>query len=439
MKKILLIGSGAREHALARAIKKSTQECELYCFSNSTNPGIKLLTKIYQLGDLANIKLIGDFAVTHKIDFAVIGPEGPLELGVADVLWANNIAVIGPKKSLAMIETSKKFTRDLLKKYNISGNPEYQYFNNLNANLKEIEAYLEKLKNNYVIKADGLMGGKGVKVFGEHLNSDQEAIEFCQELINKKQSFVIERKHAGPEFSLISFSDGKNLIHMPLVQDHKRAYEDDTGPNTGGMGSVSFESHALPFVSKENLAAAQEINQKSIEALYQETGEYYIGFLYGGYMLTQQGVVLIEFNARLGDPEAINLLCLLESDFVSHCEAMINGCLDTEKVNFAPKATVCKYAVPHGYPDNPVKNKKIDVGKVSNLENLFLAAVEELDGELIATGSRAVAVLGMADNIRQAEQQAQNDIEKIEGDLFYRKDIGTQNLINKKMNLLCEK
>lgn len=434
MKKILLIGSGAREHALARAVKKSA-ETELYCLASSTNPGIKSLSKRYQVGDINHMEFVAEFAVKQQIDFAIIGPEAPLELGLADLLWKKNIPVIGPKKLLAQIETSKNFTRDLIKKYCIPGNPDFCYFNNLEG----VQDYLIKLKNNYVIKADGLMGGKGVKVFGDHLHSDQEALDFCQALINKNIGFVIEQKCVGPEFSLISFSDGKNLVHMPLVQDHKRAFENDTGPNTGGMGSISFENHTLPFVSQENLLAAQAINQKTIEALYQETGERYIGFLYGGYMVTEHGVILIEFNARLGDPEAINLLSLLESDFVAHCEAMISGELDKQKVVFAEQATVCKYAVPNGYPEQPVKNKKINITKVKNPEAVFLAAVDECDSELIATGSRTVAVLGMADNLQLAEQQAQGDIEKIEGDLFYRKDIGTQQLIDQRMNLLCEK
>lgn len=434
-KKILLIGSGAREHALAKCLIKSKQKVALYCFSNSTNPGIKKLCKDYFLGDLLDVNLIAETAKKNQISFAIIGPEAPLEIGLADVLWANNIAVIGPKKNLAQIETSKNFTRDLLRKYNIPGNPDFQYFTELSG----VENYFNKLNNHYVIKADGLMGGKGVKVFGDHLQTNQDGLDFCQELVNKNLSFVIEKKCTGPEFSLISFSDGKHLVHMPLVQDHKRAYENDTGPNTGGMGSISFADHSLPFVSAENLAQAKVINQKTIEALCQETGEQYIGFLYGGYMVTKNGVILIEFNARLGDPEAINLLSLLESDFVSHCEAMIHGELDKEQVVFANKATVCKYAVPEGYPDQPVKNQKINLDKVARPEMLFFAAVDEIAGELIETGSRTIGVLGMADTIEQAEQQAQAEIEKIEGPLFYRKDIGTKLLIDKKIDLLCAK
>ena len=177
---------------------------------------------------------------------AIIGPEAPLANGVVDELQKNNIQCVGPTKDLAQIETSKSFTRDLMRKYNIPGCPDYQTFNDLN----NVSEYLNTLGENYVVKFDGLMGGKGVKVSGEHLNSHAEAIEYCEQIIANNGKFVIEEKLIGEEFSLMSFCDGEHLIHMPPIQDHKRAYENDTGPNTGGMGSYNDVNQSLPFLNK---------------------------------------------------------------------------------------------------------------------------------------------------------------------------------------------
>ncbi len=455
MLRILLIGSGAREHAIARAIKRSPQKNALYCFASSINPGIKELSVQYLVGDLTNINEITKVAVAQKIDFAVIGPEAPLALGIVDELNAYNIPCIGPTKKLARIETSKSFARDLLAKYKIPASPEYRSFRgsamssrgltagsmNVRANnYSPVQEYLHHLGENFVIKADGLMGGKGVKISGEHLSNHNEALAYCQQLISQQQNFVIEEKLIGQEFSLLSFSDGEHLSHMPPVQDHKRAFANDTGPNTGGMGSYTDANHLLPFLSKENIRQAQQFNQATINALKKECGIPYKGILYGGFMLTKNGVKLIEYNARFGDPEAINLLALLKTDFIEICQAIIAGNLHNINIKFANQATVCKYVVPEGYPDNPVKNKEIDISQIKNKDQLYYAAVNAENNKLYATGSRTIAVLGIADNILDAEEIAEQTIQQITGSVFHRKDIGTAALINKKIahiNQLC--
>jgi phosphoribosylamine--glycine ligase len=436
MFKILLIGSGAREHAIAKAIKKSPQKNELYCFANSSNPGIKELTTQYVIEDLNNINKITQFAAQQKIDFAIIGPEAPLALGIVDRLNDYNIPSIGPTKQLAQIETSKSFTRDLLTKYNIPASPKYKKFSDLN-NAKE---FLQQLGENFVVKADGLMGGKGVKISGEHLQNHDEALAYCQQLISQQQNFVIEERLVGQEFSLLSFSDGKHLLHMPPVQDHKRAFENDTGPNTGGMGSYTNTDHLLPFLNNNDIQRAQQFNQATINAFKKECRQAYKGILYGGFMLTKNGVKLIEYNARFGDPEAINLLALLETDFITICQKIIAGNLHDIKIKFAHKATVCKYIVPEGYPDNPVRNKEIDISQVKNKNQLYYAAVNAENNKLYATSSRTLAALGIAANILAAEQIAENIAQQIKGQIFHRKDIGTAQLINKRIkqiNQLC--
>ncbi|MES2218692.1 MAG: phosphoribosylamine--glycine ligase [Pseudomonadota bacterium] len=428
--KILIVGSGAREHALAKALARSPQQPEIYCYGTSNNPGIRALTTRYSVGDICNVPKVVQQAEQWEINIAIIGPEAPLEQGLADALWQSEIPTIGPKKKLAQIETSKTFTRNLLKKYQIPGAVEYRAF----TELWEVREYLEHLgSNQYVIKANGLMGGKGVKVGGEHLHNFKEAYQFCEALHGAGQSFVIEEKLVGQEFSLMCFCDGTRLVPMPIVQDHKRAYVDDLGPNTGGMGSYSLPNHSLPFLSEKDLTTAHRINQGIITSLTAEYREPYVGFLYGSFMATKNGVQLIEFNARLGDPEALNVLAILQSDFLAICQAMVRGMLSPEMVQFENYATVCKYAVPDGYPDNALKNVLIDISAVKDREQLYLAAVNSEDEKLYATGSRAVAVVGIADNVLTAEAIAETEICRISGKLFHREDIGTRDLINRRI------
>lgn len=430
---ILIIGSGAREHALALTLHRSPQQPNVYCCGTTVNPGIKQMTQAYWAGDINNIETITKLAHDWEINMAIIGPEAPLEKGLADALWAMAIPTLGPRKKLAQIETSKGFARELMRKYNIPGLPRYQTFTNMTG----IEAFLQELgEGNYVVKANGLMSGKGVKVAGDHLASFKEAIQFCQEIFAAKQSVLIEEKLLGQEFSFMCFCDGEHLIPMPLVQDHKRAYVNDKGPNTGGMGSYSDANHSLPFLTDKDVEDALKINHLISEALMSEVGEKYIGFLYGSFIATKKGVSVIEFNARLGDPEALNVLTILESDFVTICQAMVTGNLKPNLVKFAAQATVCKYAVPEGYPDKPVKEAIIEICAVKNKSNLYLASVDTINGKLITMGSRTAAYVGVADTISIAEEIAEKEICAISGPLFHREDIGTDQLIQQRIDAM---
>ncbi len=433
MKHILVVGSGAREHALVRALSHSKHKPQIFCCGTSHNPGIEEFTAEYWVGDINDVNEIIRRAKQWNINLAIIGPEAPLERGLADALWDNDIKVIGPKKKLAQIETSKSYARELMQKYSIPGLPKYKIFTELNG----VKEFLEELgEEHYVVKANGLMGGKGVKVSGDHLHSFDEAIAYCNEIFSSKQSLVIEEKLIGQEFSFMCFSDGKSLAPMPLVQDNKRAYEDDKGPNTGGMGTFSSPDHSLPFLQPRDLDQALHINQLVINALMKETNEPYIGILYGGFIATAKGVYVIEFNARFGDPEALNVLSLLESDLVDLCISLTEGRLEPEQAIFANKATVCKYAVPKGYPDEPVQNVLIDIHDVKNKAHLYLGAVNSVDGALYATGSRTAAYVGVADSLAEAECIAEKEISTIKGPLFHRKDIGTTDLINKRIEAM---
>ena len=430
MLKILVIGSGAREHAIVRALSRSPKKKEIYCLATNLNPGISEVCTDLIVCDINDPIFVKNFSQDHKFDFAIIGPENPLANGIADILSDIKIGTIGPKKELAQIETSKSFTRNLLAEYKIPGSPKFKMFKTMDG----VEAFLMSLGENYVVKYDGLAGGKGVKVAGDHLHSHEEAKSYCKELIANGGNFVIEKKLIGQEFSLMSFCDGTSLSHMPAVQDHKRAYEGDIGPNTGGMGTYSDSDHSLPFLENSHIRSAQRINEKTATALKNKFGEGYKGILYGGFIATADGVQLIEYNARFGDPEAMNVLSILETDLIEICEAIIKEELDKINISFSNLATVCKYAVPDGYPDDPVKNKQIDISSVKDQANLFHASVELKGSDLFEAGSRTVAVVGIGETIWEAEEIAEKEISNVKGPLFHRKDIGTTELIQKKIN-----
>ena len=428
--KILVIGSGAREHAIVRALDRSHQEKNIFCLASNMNPGIAELCDELLIGNFNDPDFVVNYTNEIGATLAIIGPENPLENGVADALWSVKVKVVGPKKDLAKLETSKAFTRDLLKEYDIPGGPKYRTFDSMNG----VVEFINELGENYVVKYDGLAGGKGVKVSGEHLHSHDEALAYCQELTDKGDEFVIEEKFIGEEFSLMSFCDGDTLKHMPAVQDHKRAYEGDTGPNTGGMGTYSDANHSLPFLTEDDIAEAHQINIQTAKAVKDKFGEGYQGILYGGFMATANGVKLIEYNARFGDPEAMNVLSLLESDFIEICNGIADGSLNKVDVHFSNKATVCKYAVPEGYPNNPVKDEQIDISTIKNPDGLFYASVNIQNGKLVEAGSRTVAVVGMANSISNAEKIAEKEVSAIAGPLFHRSDIGTDMVIQKRIN-----
>jgi phosphoribosylamine--glycine ligase len=430
---ILIVGSGAREHAIAEALARSASLPKLICFGSARNPGIARLCSAYAVGSMSIAEPIATFAMQHGATLAIIGPEAPLAVGTADALWAAGVPTVGPTQSLARIESSKSFTRDLLAKYDIPGNPFFRRFE-ASADEAELLALLQQYKDRHVIKDDGLAGGKGVKVCGDHLHTLDESLTFCRELAALGHPFVIEEKLEGEEFSLISFCDGRTLAHTPAVQDHKRAFEDDKGPNTGGMGTYSDADGSLPFLTPADIAAAQRINEQVAAALAEECGAPYQGILYGGFMVTRDGVRLIEYNARFGDPECLNLLTLLTSDFAEICRGVVEQTLASVPVTFAPLASVCKYVVPEGYPDAPRKGDQVRLPEeIPTSARLYLGAVDEVDGVLVSTGSRTVAVVATAATLAAAELVAEQVIATIPGPFFHRADIGTARLLEKRL------
>lgn len=427
MKKVLFIGNGAREHSM---VENLVRDAEVYVFATAKNPGIIKLSKDYIVARQDDFNTLKKFVEKNNPDFAVIGPEAPLSLGVVDFLETLGVKSFGPVKELAKLETSKSWTRELMKKYNIPGMPKFKTFKNMDG----IKEYVEEL-GDYVLKADGLAGGKGVMVSGEHVHSTYEALEYCEEVLQSHSSVVIEEKFIGEEFSLIAITDGKTVVECQPQQDHKRAFDGDKGPNTGGMGTYTT-GKLLPFMKPEDITQAHDITVKMADAIYKETGKKYVGVMYGGFMVTKNGIGLIEYNARFGDPEAMNIFPLMKTNFSKIAEAAINGTLDKIKVEFEEVSSVCKYVVPVGYPDSDegadmiVDVSKVDTSKVK----MYFASVNEENGKIHLSKSRAIAIVGIHKDTSQAEKLAEEACIAIKGPVRHRSDVGKKELLQKRID-----
>ena len=426
MIKVLLLGNGAREHSIAEAIRNSPQNPSLFSYMKSNNPGIGSFSKKCEIGEYDDLERIKNFANQIKPDFCVVGPEAPLEFGVVDSLARIGVPSVGPTKELAKLETSKSFTRLLMEKYKIPGLPEFRVF----TNMEGVKDFLNSL-DSFVVKPDGLTGGKGVMVHGEHLKDVDDALKYAEEVLKTHASVIVEERLEGEEFSLQTFTDGKFVLDTPPAQDHKRAYPGDQGPNTGGMGSYSCSDHLLPFLTKSDVEEAHRITELVAKAILKETGSLYKGVMYGGFIVTKDGVKLIEYNARLGDPEAMNVLPIISSDFIDICYGVVNG-LSKVKAEFEGKSTVCKYVVPKGYPENPAKGEKIEVSPGSKA-SMYYASVDQKTDGLYMSGSRAIAFVGISEDFGEAERIAESAVGSVKGNVFHREDIGTRELLERRI------
>ena len=431
--KVLAVGGGGREHAAVEALYRSG--AEIIAVMKNANPGIIARSSKYKLMDEKDVENVVTFAKECGVELAFIGPEAPLEVGLSDALQAAGIKCASPTKDAARIETSKSFMRGLVNKYNIAGNLGYASFDNA----KDCEEYLKTLDHEIVVKPVGLTGGKGVKVQGEHLNSFEETMEYVNEIFDGNiggAGVIIEEKAVGEEFTQMVFVDGKNIQPLPLVQDHKRAYEGDVGPNTGGMGSYTDGNHLLPFIEESDRKEAIAILQDIVDAMAAEGCPYH-GTMYGQFMLTVNGPRIIEINARFGDPEAMNVLPILESGFTDICLRMATGTLDAP-AEFAKKATVCKYVVPKGYGVKSESGHKISVDEEAIKAcgaTVYYANVDMKDGELVTGTSRSVGVIGIADTLEEAEQNCEKALEHVRCDaIFVRHDIGTRALVQRRVD-----
>jgi len=442
---IFLVTNSARGEAIAEAFARSPQKPDIFVASTVKSPGLIRMAKEVHVVDIMSLSKLVDLAKACKADFAFIAPDDPIGAGLADRMESAGIPCVAPRKNLAKIESSKSFARDLMKKYAIGTSPRFRVFTLSSLDLKsqteiDIRSYLEhELHGHYVVKYDALKGGKGVKISGEHLMTIDTGARYAMECLEECGTVVIEEKLIGVEFSLMSFVSGLQVVDMPAVQDHKRANNGDTGPNTGGMGTLSDAHHGLPFLSQEDLAAASDVNKHVAKALMEECGEPYKGILYGGFIAVADGIRVIEYNARFGDPEVLNVLPILTSDFVAICQAILSGTLTEDLVQFESKATVCKYIVPKSYPEakDEVGQKVLVPDIIPENSRMYFGDVSlDATDAILLGGSRSIGAVGIGDTIAEAETVASDICEEIVGPVRYRTDIGTTDLIQKRVSLM---
>ena len=423
---VLLVGGGGREHAIARAVAES-ESATLYACAGNRNPGIAELAAGFEPLETTNPTAVRAYAEEVGADLAVVGPEAALEAGVADALDDAGVYTFGPREEQARIETDKGFQRRFMQEHDVPGCPDFEEFRDMEAACEYIDSY----DGDLAVKPAGLTGGKGVRVIGDQATAE-EAKEYLRD--SDYDRVVLEERLVGEEFTVQALVANGEVRVTPAVQDHKRAYEGDEGPNTGGMGSYSDAALELPFMSEDDYLEAVDVIQATVDAL-----EGYKGVLYGQFMLTAGGVKVVEFNARFGDPEAMNTLPVLETDFLDVLTAAREGD-SLPQLSFARQATVCKYAVPDGYPTDPQAGARVAIDENSAGDALlFYASVDEREDGIYTTTSRSFAVVGVADTIAEAEQQAETALAAAgEEGLRMRHDIGKPDLVQRRIDHMRE-
>ena len=416
--KIMVIGGGGREHAIIKAIKKNPSVEEIFALPG--NGGIAQDAVCVNIG-AKEIDKIVEFAVDNKIDYAIVAPDDPLVLGAVDALNEKGIPCFGPNKKAAIIEGSKAFSKNLMKKYNIP-TAQYEIFNDCEKAIK----YLDEVDIPIVIKADGLALGKGVII----AQTKQEAIDAIRSMMEDKvfgasgDNVVIEEFLTGPEVSVLAFTDGKTLIPMISSMDHKRIGDNDTGLNTGGMGTIAPN----PYYTKEIAdKCMEEIFIPTMNAMNSE-GRTFKGCLYFGLMLTPKGPKVIEYNCRFGDPETQVVLPLLNSDLLTVMQAVTEEKLDQVKVEFSDKSACCVILASKGYPQKYAKGFEITIPD-SVKDNVYVAGAEVKDGKVVTNGGRVLGVTAVADGLKNAIDASYSLVKQISFEGAYcRSDIGARAL-----------
>ncbi len=413
---VLIIGNGGREHAIAQAIAKSPKVDKIYAMKG--NAGIGEIAELVNV-DYCDIKAVGEWLDAHKeIDYTVIAPDDPLALGLADELESRGHRVFGPRKNAAIIEASKAFSKELMKKYNIP-TAKYETF----SDYEQAKAYVATCDIPVVLKADGLALGKGVLI----CKTREEAQEGLKEMMLDKKfgtagnKVVVEEFLEGPEVSALAFTDGKTIKPMITSCDHKRALDNDEGLNTGGMGTFA----PAPFYGEKT---AQEVMEKimkpTVQAMNAE-GRTFKGVLYFGLMKTKHGMKVIEYNARFGDPETQVILPMLKTDLMEIFEAITDERLADIDIEWENGACVCVVLASGGYPVQYEKGKQITIGDLDEGVVLCHAGTKIKDGTLVTDGGRVLGVCAKGETIEEARKKAYKNVEKITFEkMHYRKDIG---------------
>ena len=420
---LLVIGGGGREHAIIKKLRENKQVKKIYALPGNGGIGEDAQCVPIKATDVEGVL---EFAKSHKVDFAAVIPDDPLALGMADKLREMGIPTFGPTAQAAEIESSKVFAKNLMQKYHIP-TADYQVFDQAE---KAMEYITGKNKYPVVIKADGLALGKGV-IIAQDAQAAKEAVEAImnEKIFGKSGDHVIvEEFLQGPEVSVLSFTDGETLVPMVTSMDHKRAYDGDEGPNTGGMGAVAPN----PYYTKEVAQRCmEEIFLPTIRAMKQE-GRPFQGCLYFGLMLTPDGPKVIEYNCRFGDPETQVVLPLLKTDLLTIFQAVMEGKLKEQKVEFLDKAACCVILASGGYPKNYYTGLPISgIGEAEQMEDVsvYHAGTKMEDGKLLTAGGRVLGVTALANDLAGAMEKAYEAAGKIHFDnMHYRRDIGRRAL-----------
>lgn len=416
--KVLIVGSGGREHAIAWSVSQSSKVEQIYCAPG--NGGIREIAECVDIGAMEFDKL-ADFAEEQKIDLTIIGMDDPLVGGVVDVFEERGLRVFGPRKNAAIIEGSKSFSKDLMKKYNIP-TCHYETFHSP----EEALIYLENCEYPVVLKADGLALGKGVLI----CQTQSEAEAGIATLMLDKQfgdagnTVVIEDFMTGREASVLCFCDGTHIAPMTSAQDHKRAKDGDQGLNTGGMGTFSPSPFYTPEIQK---ICEEQIYQPTMDAMKAE-GRDFVGILFVGLMMTEDGPKVLEYNARFGDPEAQVVLPRMKNDIIDVIDACIDGKLDQINLEFEDNAAVCVVLASDGYPEHYEKGKPITFSEDFNKQDgyyAFHAGTKIEDGELVTSGGRVIGITAKGKTLQQARENAYQATKWVSFENKYmRNDIG---------------
>ncbi len=415
---ILVIGGGGREHAIIKKLKENKEITEIFALPG--NGGMADDATLVPISATDKAEIV-EFAKNHDIDYAVVAPDDPLVLGVVDALNEIGIDCFGPKANAAIIEGSKVFSKNLMKKYGIP-TAEYEVFDNSADAIK----YLETAPIPTVIKADGLALGKGVII----AVTREDAIAAVKSIMEDKQfgksgdNIVIEEFLTGPEVSVLSFTDGETLVPMISSMDHKRAGDNDTGLNTGGMGTIAPNPYYTEDIAK---VCMEKIFLPTIKAMNNE-GRTFNGCLYFGLMLTEKGPKVIEYNCRFGDPETQVVLPLLESDLLTVMKATTYGTLKNTEVKFSDKNAACVIMASMGYPQSYEKGFEIKI-EDSVKDKVYVAGAKLLEGKILTNGGRVLGCTAVADTLQSAIADAYKIVDKVHFDnAYYRHDIGKKAL-----------
>jgi len=418
--KVLVIGGGGREHALIWKINQNPKVSEVYCAPG--NAGISKLAQCVNI-DTDSIEKLIDFAKKEKIDLTVVGPELPLSQGIVNEFNKQGLRIFGPSKEAAEIESSKVFSKYLMKKYNIP-TANYQVFQTSEKALDDIKKQTFPL----VIKADGLAAGKGVFIV-ENLVQARNALDALME--EKKfgeagRQVIIEEFLEGEEVSILAFCDGKTVIPMVSSQDHKKIFDNDLGPNTGGMGAYS----PVPFYPDEfEKRVLEEILKPTVKGLQNE-GKMYKGVLYAGLILTKEGPKVLEFNARFGDPETQVILPRLKTDLIDILNAVIENTLHKINIKWEDNAAVCVVVASGGYPGKYQKGKVLSgLKRLEKMKDIitFHAGTKLQDDKVITSGGRVLGITAWDETISKAKERAYKGVKEIYfEDMYYRKDIAVK-------------